>query len=238
MPTPIEVTMTRDTVLPSTPGGAGAPASPRPSLQDHLQAAQAQPFDQNANANITTPANGTGAQPVAGDSVQRLSELEAENERLRQAQDRMRGQVSQKTKAEEEMARQAQAQQSEMVALQKQLAEAMAAMAQANTPDPTALSEDEMNMIGHDNIAAFGKLMDHKYGPLVDEIRELRAQVSQNHTNITNHQGEMSEDKIRLITAQQTMEVNPEVVRAKRIHSGRLSLIHRASTCHPVPTVN
>lgn len=205
----------------STPGGTGrSPVSPaRPTLQDQLAAANAQPFQpgQQAAPNLGGNITDAAAQPdTSPDGAARLKALEQENEQLKQAHERMRGQVSQRHKAEEEERAKAASAQAELVESQRQLAEAMSQMANANRTDPNALTEEEISLVGQDYVGVFSKMMDARTTPLLDEIAQLRQQLTQNTQNITaNTDDAQNDDRIRLITAQQTMQVHPDVQRAR-----------------------
>lgn len=209
--------MSRDINMPSTPGGAGRPASPAPTLQDHLQAAQAQPLGAGpANANPASPDTPDATAQSAPENVTaRLRELEQENERLKVSHDRMRGQVSQRHKAEEEAQARADQAQQEMIQSQQQLAQAMSAMAQAQQPDPMALTEDDLAQFGNDNVSIVDKIVNSRVAALEQKYADLDSRVASNTQNVTESGEPMSEEKVRLITAQQTMNVHPDVVRAR-----------------------
>lgn len=217
MPTPTSVQMTRETPMPTVPlTPAAKPASDQPAdtLQNHLNHAQQMPIVGNPNPqpNVTAPAEQDSSMSQAlAESQSRIRELETQNER-------MRGQVSQRHRAEQEAAARADNVQSELVESQRQLADAMQAMAKANTPDPNALTPEELSILGDENTAVISKMINAQVSPFVDQLKTLNerlAQAPQTQTNITDQTAPLDEDKVRLITAKQTMRMHPDVLRAE-----------------------
>lgn len=217
MPTPTSVQMTRETPMPTvplTPAASAASEQPADALQNTLNNAQQMPIIGNPNpqTNVTAaPEQDASMSQALAESQSRIRELETQNER-------MRGQVSQRSRAEQEAAARADQANSELVESQRQLAEAMQAMAKANTPDPHALTQDELAILGDENSAVISKMINAQVSPFVDQLKTLNERLAQapQPQNITDQTQPLDEDRVRLITAKQTMRMHPDVLRAEQ----------------------
>lgn len=187
--------------------------SPNPAnLNEHLNLANSIPPGQAPAPNVTASPDQTG---VDAQQNARLAELETRNRQLEDDAKRYRGQASQLSKSEQEARDLASKSQAEMIASQKELAEAMQAMARSNTPDPNAITDDDLAVLGQDNVSAIEKLIHRAVSPFRDEIERMNAERGTTE-NITEGAGAVDEDRVRLIAAQQTMMQHPDVLNAQR----------------------